>query len=351
MSFPEFPAMVVFSRDNAALPGAISWDVNDDGLIMGGQGTERCTMQLEQSEDPYDISLQVAGADFLCDRTKSLFVDANFPEGASGLVISNGDGDLLFQYVDEADENAYDIGDQNAPSGSDVNGVTFDEDTRKVYYSSSVWRCNPNGTELEKLVDIEGKGGIVVDGADNTIIFCKSDPIEQLYALAYYDLDGKEVEPFFISSSSPINFMAMDKDENILFFVQPFSDYYVRKGPFDQGLEPLEDCFLGDDLPIYALAYDQQEDYLYYARGYQGESIDLWRAKAPITPNTVGEIVRENVSYEPILGLAVQEETQMLYWTDQVDNTVKRLDLTDPNAEPEIVANNVTNPRALTVIN
>jgi hypothetical protein len=348
MSFPGLPATVTFSRENQAILGAVTWDP-EDGLIQAGQGTGNCVIELQEREDPYDITLEVGGADFLCTRTKSVYVDANFPEGSSALIISSGEGNVFFQYVDEADENAYDIADQNAPSGSEVNGVTFDADTRKVYYSSSVWRCNPNGSELEKVVDEEGKGGIATDGADNRLVYCRRDPIEQIYALALCDLDGKELD-FLHSSSSPVNYMTMNKDENLLFFVDPGLDYFVKTGPWDQGLDPLEYCELGGYDPIYALIYDHAMGYLYYARGYSGEGVSLFKAKAPVTANSVGELVLENASFEPILGLAVDEPNQMLYWTDQEDNTVKRLDLKDPNAEPEIVAHDVSNPRALAVI-
>jgi len=101
----------------------------------------------------------------------------------------------------------------------------------------------------------------------------------------------------------------------------------------------------------YALVWNNTENMLYFVEDIDGdETYDIVKSD-PTAANPTSEIVVNNASAAPILGIDVDETNQILYWTDQIEGAIFQLDLTNPQATPKIVFSGISNPRSLAIGN
>ena len=267
---------------------------------------------------------------------------------AATVVLGNGNVNTYVMNNEEADFITID----QIPE-EELNGLALDVEEGKLYYSGSVRRSNPNGTAKELVYTdntiVEEVTAIALDFiTEEKVYFVDNEfQYDDVFqpTIKRVNKDGSGlgipiVEPF--GAPRVIN-MDIDPIDNIAYFNNVDGFEIVAENPDNNDRE-----FLFGNDPYerkYALAVNRQTQMLYFAEGGIGK-VDIF-SYDPLTETY--EIVVDNASQIPILGIDIDEKAGFLYWTDSFDETLKRTPLAGGGIET--VLTGVADPRGLVIGN
>jgi hypothetical protein len=228
-------------------------------------------------------------------------------------------------------------------------GMDYDDDEQKLYYTGSIIRANPNGTLKETILVTDPPGefirDLVVDSEDNMVYYSYSQIQELADEVYKMPTNGGQSE-FLFEFEPSVDHLALNTSEDIVFAVSDGDLSIIIYTP-NAGLSTY-DSFEGEK---HALVWNNTENMLYFVEDIDNdETYDIVKSD-PTVANPTSEIVVNNVSTAPILGIDVDETNQLLYWTDQIEGAIYQLDLNDPQATPKIVFLGISNPRSLAIGN
>jgi len=299
--------------------------------------------------NPGDYIAQLTASSGSYSETQSgFFTLKNYPSGGTSASFLNGNGEISTAVISGDDPFALSI--DSVETLQVTGGMDYDDDEKKLYYTGSIIRANPNGTEKETILSTDPPGefirDLVVDSDDNMVYYSYSQ-VQEVVDEVYKMPSGGGQSEFLFELQPSVDYLALNASEDIVFAV---SDgdlsifYYIP----NVGLEAY-DSFEGEK---HAMVWNNTENMLYFVEDIDGdETYDIVKSD-PTAANPTSEIVLENASTSvPILGIDIDETNQILYWTDQVEGAILQLDLTNPQALPKIVFLGITNPRALAIGN
>jgi len=232
-------------------------------------------------------------------------------------------------------------------------GMDYNNQNNMLYYTSStsIKECSPNGTDMATIfseADLEPLEDnivdLVVDSEDQKVYFVinKTDNTSIISTLSLID-NGRDTIGYY--SSSHILHLTLDNKAKRYYFTAEGSDK-IHYGNATGVIGSTN----GNNQQKYALVFDNKNDYLYYINDdNHDDDFDIIRVRPD--NGFQEEIVVEDASTGtvPILDIDIDEDDQVLYWSDK-DN-IYRLNLNDNYPTKEIIIPNVNAPRALAVGN
>ena len=331
------------AKFSAQYPEADSynWD------ISGISGSDTNFQVLFNAAGDFDASLTVKSGSFSDNKSASVPIN-NFPPGGTAMTIIQGNGEVGTVVLDAENPRwlAIDTIDANS-----IGGMDYDDENKTLYYTSSIKRSFPNGVGKEVIFDDsqlnpweDGIVDLVVDGKDQLVYFVIHDSYG-ISAISTLSLDMFTRSDIGFFQQSFIQFITLDKASDKYYFTAEssteihFGDAMGVSGSTN-----------GNDALNYAIVFDNYTNVLYYVNdGDFDEDYDIMR----VYPDNdyYEEMVVDGASLQPILGLDIDENKQYLYWTDQAEDVIYRLKMNETGAEPEVIFENVTNPKALAIGN
>lgn len=226
-------------------------------------------------------------------------------------------------------------------------GLDYDDEIKKLYYTRSLSRSNPNGTDKQSIFFTDPPEDfvrdVVVDSEDNVLYFSHS--ITQEIADKVMKISSVNLSTELLFEYQPsVDHLAINESENILFAVSEGNPDMVIYTP-NEGLS----FYSGHGGDKFALVWNNTENLLYYVEDIDGDNTYDIVKSDPTAANPLPEIVVSNASTQPILGIDIDEINQVLYWTDQATDAIYQIDLTNPQAVPKIAFPGISNPRALAI--
>ncbi len=325
----------------ADFAGADSYDWQLQGLSIG---SGQHHIEPISNVDVFSIKLTVKSGKHTKERSESFEVDNFPPNGGSTLTVFQGNGELGTIGIDGSDPFLLPIDDLSADSDGRMD---YDDHSRELYYTGSIIRSFPNGAQSVTIVSDP-----------------LADPTDRIVDLA---VDPEDQRVFFAVNHNIIGgfISSVDTDGNTEFVIGSFSDCTVldmtlhkadNKAYFTCADQSNIRFAVGNDVGIlfshnanlYALVYDNTEDWLYFTGDLDFDMLyEIYRI-VPVF-GVAPELVVDDASAQPILGIDILESKQQLFWSDSDENAIYRLELNDPGATPEVVFTDVTNPKALAV--
>lgn len=333
------PDSVLFS---ATYLNADNYSWNISGVTFSGQNIKVGFINAGQ----YIVRLTVSSGGYSETET-SYPVLKNYPSNGTTASYLTNNGEINTVVLNENTPIVVPI---DSIQGFQIKGgMDYDDKTKKLYYCGLIIQCNPNGTDKQLIFltdpPEEYVRDLVVDSDDNKIYFSHS--ITQEIADKVMKISTIDLSTELLFEYQPsIDFLALNESEDILFAVSQGSNEIVIYTP-NTGLS----SYSGFNGPKFALAWYNSENMLYFVEDIDGDNTYDIVKSDPTAANPSAEIVVNNASTQPILGIDIDEKNQALYWTDQVEGAIFQLDLTDPQAVPKIAFSGISNPRALAIGN
>lgn len=331
------PDSVVFKAD---YPNADTYSWNISGVITSGK----------------DIGIKIlAAGDYIAQLTASsssysetennFFTLKNYPPNGTSASFLNGSGAISTVVLNANEPFILPI--DSVENLQMTGGMDYDEDNNKLYYTGSIIRSNPNGTEKEILLETDPPGefirDLVVDGEDGFIYYSRS-LLQQLDDEVYkMPINGGQPELLFENQPS-IDHLALNKSDDIIFAVSD-GDFQITYYDPATGLDSYS-SFEGDK---HALVWNNAENMLYFVESTDNnQTYNIYKSD-PTSASPSSEVVVEDASTQPILGIDIDEKNQTLYWTNQDEGAIYQLDLTNPQAVPKLTFIGISNPRSLAI--
>ena len=275
----------------------------------------------------------------------SFFTLKNYPPNGTSASFLNGSGEVNTVVISASQPPVLPI--DSVENLQMAGGMDYDEDNNKLYYTGSIIRSNPNGTQKETILQTDPPGefirDVAVDGGDQMVYYSYS--LIQEFVDEVYKIPANGGQPEFLFEFQPsVDFLTVKEDDDIVFAVSQGEFNIIIFDP-TTGLDSYS-SFEGDK---YALVWNNTENMLYFVEDIENDgTYDIVKSDpTAANPSTVRVI--ENVSTEPVLGIDIDEKNQVLYWTDQVQGTIMQLELNNPQAEPKTAFIGISNPRALAI--
>ncbi|MFK7806990.1 MAG: hypothetical protein AB8F74_04225 [Saprospiraceae bacterium] len=340
------PDSVLLAAD---FPDADNYEWSVEGIPATGM---QAAIKL-QTAGTYQVELLVESGDH--DRSQiSTIIINNYPTSGEAMTVVQDDGVIGTFAVDGANPFFVPI---DTVATDELTGMDYDDNTKQIYYTGSIKRAFPNGTNKETIFDdnqlITGEkvADLVVDPDDQRVYFAINGIESE--AIASVSQDGSDLSfEFQTYNLSPILDITLDAKNNKVYFTNELSTSISKTILGDVS------TILFDNSRKYALVFDNTTDYLYFAEETitnNGTFTNILRFQPEFynsdLPDTWPVVVVENAASGPILGLDISESNQQLYWSNSEESNIYRIDLNDPNAEREIIFRNVANPKAIAIGN
>jgi Low-density lipoprotein receptor repeat class B len=332
----------------AQFADADTYDWSVEGVPLYGQQT---TFNA-QSAGSFYVTLEVESGQHKKTKSANVAVE-NYPTNGEAMTVVQSDGVIGTFGVDGAQPFFVPI-DTIAPDG--LNGMDYDNETRELYYTSSIIRAFPNGAEKKLILsDDQLSGGdkivdLVVDSEEHRVYFAINGS-SGLNAIASIDQDGNDLryETQFEFPNAIFD-ITLDEFENTVYFTGSESTAIFKI------IEGELIWLYADNFLKHALIFDNSTGFLYFAEqvfNTPAGQINIMRFNPknynPDLSETWPQVVVENASTQAIHGMDISESKQQLYWSDTGQHVIYRIDLNNAQATREIIFTNITNPRAIAI--
>ena len=275
----------------------------------------------------------------------SFFTLKNYPPNGTSASFLSGNGAINTVVISASQPTALPI--DSVENLQMAGGMDYDEDNNKLYYTGSLVRSNPNGTQKEILLTTDPPDefirDVAVDGGDQMVYYSYS--LIQEFVDEVYKMPANGGQSEFLFEFQPsVDFLTVKEDDDIVFAVSQ-GDFNIIIYDPTTGLDSYS-SFEGDK---FALVWNNTENMLYFVEDIENDgTYDIVKSD-PTSANPTSTRVIENVSTQPVLGIDIDEKNQVLYWTDQVQGTIMQLELNNPQAEPKTAFTGISNPRSLAI--
>jgi hypothetical protein len=325
---------------SATYPDADSYSWNIGGVIISGKNIGVKIL----AAGNYFAELTASSSSY-SETEISFFTLKNYPPNGTTASYLNGSGEINTVVLNATHPTELPI--DSVENLQLTGGMDYDDDSNKLYYTGSIIQANPNGTEKETILFTDPPEefikDIVVDSGNDIIYYSYSliqEIADEVYKMA---IEGGQPELLFELEPS-VDHLALNESEDIVFAVSE-GDFKIIIYTPNEGLDSYS-SFEGDK---HALVWNNTENMLYFVESIDdNQTYDIYKSD-PTTVNPSSELVVENASTQPILGIDIDETNQILYWTDQDEGAIVQLELNNPQAEPKIVFLGITNPKTLAI--
>ena len=164
-------------------------------------------------------------------ETETSFITLkNYPPNGTSASFLNGNGEISTAVISGSDPSALPIDSVENLQAS--GGMDYDDDEKKLYYTGSIIRANPNGTEKETILSTDPPGefirDLVVDSEDDMIYYSYSQVQEVVDEVYKMPTNGGQSE-FLFELQPSVDHLALNASEDIVFAVSDgdFSIYYL----------------------------------------------------------------------------------------------------------------------------
>lgn len=331
------PDSILFS---ATYPDADNYNWNVSGVITSGKNIGI------KVNNPGDYVVQMTASSGSYNETEtSFFTLKNYPPNGTTASYLNSGGEINTVVLNAINPTELPI--DSVENLQLTGGMDYDDDSNKLYYTGSIIRSNPNGSEKELILSTDPPAefirDLVFDSGENIIYYSYSllqEIVDEVYKLK---VEGGQPELLFELEPS-VDHLALNESEDIVFAVSE-GDFEIIIYTPNEGLDSYS-SFEGDK---HALVWNNTENMLYFVESIDdNETYNIYKSD-PTTVSPSSELVVGGASTQPILGIDIDETNQILYWTDQDEGAIVQLELNNPQAEPKIVFLGITNPKALAI--
>ena len=326
-----------YDWEMAGLTGSIpNWNVNFDTNSIG-TFTAKLTVSLEKwTRSSMDV-----------------VETGNTPqEGQAMSVVTNGG--IETSVVNAGESSAIEVDDVDNEAITDLE---YNAEDDKLYYTGTVHRANPNGTEKELIIpnlagSKEHTTALAIDQGRDRIYYARAIPSSNFYQVWFAGFDGSGQTETTSNIFSSVPYLEFWEKGNTYFYIQSSSNYSIES--YNMNSFTTSRTFYGITVgDKEAIAIDQSTDRLYFVEMADTMGQGVYRIGWYDLNNENSQAVSllENVSMMPILGMDIDEENQTLYYSDQVENAIFKVDLRQGDPIPEKILENISNPRAIAVGN
>lgn len=215
-------------------------------------------------------------------------------------------------------------------------GIAFDSVNNKIYFTDfendgdgKVWRMNLDGTNMEQLVSgIDEPYNIAINIEDGKIYWADNSG-----NISRANLDGSGLEREFIHiADGQMRGIAFDSKNKIIYFQEVNNeDIYVAKSD-GTGVAKIISGTYG-----YSIIVDEVNGKIYYD-DQRGDCI----SQANLDGSNITKITDSD---SRIHGMAIDYDTEKLYWSNRSDGSVNRCNFDGSSAEPYIT--DLSSPRGI----
>ncbi len=331
------PDSVVFS---AVYADAENYNWNVSGVTLSGK-----TVGVNITAAGGYVAQLTANSGSYSETETSFFTLKNYPPNGTTASFLNNNGEINTVVLDASQPSTLPI--DSIENEQMSGGMDYDDDDNKLYYTGSIIRANPNGTDKETILftDLPGEfiRDLVVDSQEDMIYYSLAMDQQFLDEVWKMPINGGQAELLFEFQPS-IDHLALNDSENIVFAVSDADSEIIIYDP-NTGL----DSYSSFEGAKHALVWNNTESMLYFVEDINNDNTYDIVKSDPTLPNPTSEIVVNNASTLPILGIDIDEKNQILYWTDQAEGAIIQLELNNPGASPKIVFLGISNPRSLAI--